>query len=377
MGAGLYIHFPFCRRKCLYCDFHSAAGREDRMAPYIVALCAEARRISPALRGITIDTIYMGGGTPTLFSPDAIGQVLTVCREVFQITRDAEISIEANPATVDAHSLAGLREAGVNRLSIGAQSFSDSLLQALGRIHQSDDICFAVRGAAEAGFSNISIDLIYGIPGQSIEDWEDTLREALTLPITHLSAYSLKIEQGTPFYTEYQAGRLDVPGEEAELAMQDTAIDLLASAGFDRYEVSNYARPGYMCRHNLHYWHYDEYPALGSGACGRLGPARYTGAEDIGAYIEAAQGGLPAFSGKEILSSEMQVREAVMMSLRLTEGIEYREFTRRYGIDLKERYREAIRSLCGSGLGVSDDTGFRLTKRGMDLMNQALLLFMD
>ena len=377
MGAGLYIHFPFCKQKCLYCDFHSAAGREDWMKPYIGALCAEARRISPALKNISIDTIYMGGGTPTLFAPKAIGQVLTACREAFSISTDAEVSIEANPATVDALSLAGLREAGLNRLSIGAQSFSDPLLRTLGRIHQSHDIVDAVVSASAAGFENISIDLIYGIPGQILADWEDTLREALALPITHISVYSLKIEKGTPFYTQYQSGELILPGEDAELAMQDTAIDLLASAGFDRYEVSNYARPGYECRHNLHYWRYDEYPGLGSGACGRLGPIRYTGTEDIAAYIEAAQAGLPAFSGKEVLPHGMRVREAIMMGLRLTEGIEYGDFRARFGIDLRERYWEAIRSLCESGLGISDERGFRLSKRGMDLQNQALLLFMD
>jgi len=377
MGAGLYIHFPFCRRKCLYCDFHSAAGREAWMGPYIDALCAEARRISPALKGVAIDTVYMGGGTPTLFPPEAISQVLTACRDSFCILPKAEISIEANPATVDMSSLSGLREIGVNRLSIGAQSFSDSLLETLGRVHQSKDIYNAVRGAAEAGFNNISIDLIYGIPGQTLADWEDTLRESLTLPITHISAYALKIEEGTPFYTQYQSGELTLPGDEIELAMQDAAIDRLAQAGLARYEVSNYARPGYACRHNLHYWRYDEYPALGSGACGRLGPARYTGTHDIAAYIQLSKAGLPAFSEKEVLSPEIQIREAIMMGLRLTEGIKYGDFRERFGVDLKERYEDAIRGLCDSGLGISDEGGFRLTKRGMDLMNQALILFMD
>ena len=377
MGVGLYIHFPFCKRKCQYCDFHSVAGRDDWIEPYTGALCAEARRVSPALKGVSIDTVYLGGGTPTLFSSETIGRVLNACREAFSISTDAEVSIEANPATVDAQSLAGLREAGLNRLSIGAQSFSDSLLRTLGRIHKSDDIYKAVRGAAEAGFTNISIDLIYGIPGQTLAEWKDTLDKAVSLPITHISAYALKIEEGTPFYTQRRAGELALPGEDAELAMQDTTIGMLAAAGFVRYEVSNYAKPGYMCRHNLHYWRYDEYMALGSGACGRLGPVRYTGAEDIAAYIDAAQGGLPAFSQKEILSPDTRVREAVMMGLRLTEGIAYGDFQARFGVDLRARYGEAIRRLCESGLGISGDTGFRLTKRGTDLQNQALLLFME
>ena len=377
MPIGLYLHFPFCRQKCRYCDFHSAAGREDWMQPYAAALCAEVRRVCPALKGVTIDTVYMGGGTPTLFAHGAIGQVLSACRESFSVAPDAEVSIEANPATVDAQSLAGLREAGVNRLSIGAQSFSDALLKILGRIHESRDIRSAVMSAVKAGFTDISIDLIYGIPGQGIEDWEDTLREALTLPIAHLSAYALKIEKGTPFYMLRQAGELVLPGEDTELAMQDTAIDMLSAAGFARYEVSNYARPGHLCRHNLHYWQYGEYLALGSGACGRLGSVRYTGTEDVAAYIDAAQGGLPAFSQREILSPGTQVREAIMMGLRLTEGIAYGDFQARFGIDLMEQYGEAIRHLCESGLGVSGDTGLRLTKRGMDLQNQALLLFME
>lgn len=377
MPIGLYIHFPFCRQKCLYCDFHSAAGREDWIAPYVEALCAEARRAASALKGIVIDTVYLGGGTPTLAAPEAIGRVLDTCREVFSIAADAEISIEANPATVDTDSLKRLRDAGVNRISIGAQSFSDPLLRTLGRIHESRDIHAAVRGAADAGFTDISVDLIYGIPGQRLADWEDTLRQALSLPITHLSAYALKVEPGTPFYAKWQAGELTLPGEDAELAMQDRANEVLEAAGFVRYEVSNYARPGYRCRHNLHYWRYDEYLALGSGACGRLGPVRYTGTEDIPRYIAAAKTGLPAFFHKEILPHEKQVQEAIMMGLRLTEGIQYGDFRERYGIDLRERYRGAIESLCTSGLGVLDEAGFRLTKRGMDLMNQALLLFIN
>ena len=375
MPVGLYIHFPFCRQKCQYCDFHSVAGRDNWMTSYGDALCAEARRAAPAMKGVAIDTVFMGGGTPTLFAPAAIGEVLTACREAFSITPDAEISIEANPATVDGDGLRELREAGVNRLSLGAQSFSDPLLHTLGRIHESRDIHGAVRGAADAGFQNISIDLIYGIPGQSLMDWEDTLRQAISLPLAHISAYALKIEPNTPFYAKRQA--LPLPGEEAELAMQDMAVGMLAAAGLGRYEVSNYARPGYECRHNLHYWRYDEYLGLGSGACGRLGSVRYTGMEDIPGYIDGAQAGLPAFSGKETLPPETQVREAIMMGLRLTDGIGYGNFRERYGVDLGERYAEAVRRLCETGLGISDDRGFRLSKRGMDLMNQALLLFMD
>lgn len=347
------------------------------MRPYIDALCAEARRASPAMQNISIDTVYLGGGTPTLFPPEAISQVLQTCRESFQIVKNAEISIEANPATVDADSLAQLSSAGINRISIGAQSFSDALLGTLGRIHRSEDIGATVLAAEGAGFDNINIDLIYGIPGQTMDDWRDTLEEAVTLSITHISAYALKIEPGTPFYARRQAGALDLPGEDAELAMQDAAIETLTAAGFDRYEVSNYARPGYVCRHNLHYWRYDAYLALGSGACGRLGPVRYTGAEDIAGYIRLAGAGLPAFSRKEILFPDTQVREALMMGLRLTEGIHFDDFRERYGINLRERYGDAISRLYGQGLGVSDGTGFRLTKRGMDVQNQALLLFMD
>jgi oxygen-independent coproporphyrinogen-3 oxidase len=377
MPIGLYIHFPFCRRKCFYCDFHSVAGRDDWMRPYIDALCAEARRASPALKNISIDTVYLGGGTPTLFPPEDIFKVLQTCHESFHIAPDAEISIEANPATVDADSLAQLRNAGINRISIGAQSFSDALLGTLGRIHQSGDIHAAVRSAAGAGFDNINIDLIYGIPGQTMDDWRDTLEKAISLPITHISAYALKIEPGTPFYARRQTGTLALPGEDAELAMQDAAIEALAAAGFDRYEISNYAKPGYACRHNLHYWRYDAYLALGSGACGRLGPVRYTGAEDITGYIGLVGAGLPAFSRREILAPDTQVREAVMMGLRLTEGISYQDFSERFGVDLRERYGDAISRLCGQGLGVSDSAGFRLTKRGMDVQNQALLHFIE
>lgn len=375
--TGLYIHFPFCLRKCAYCDFHSVAGHGDWMIPYARALCAEARRVSLSLKGVVIDTVYLGGGTPTLIPAHSIGQVLDTCREVFYITPDAEISIEANPATVDAGSLAQLRAAGVNRLSIGAQSFSEELLSTLGRIHHSEDIGAVVRAAADAGFDNISIDLIYGIPGQTLDDWRDTLEKAVSLPITHISAYALKIEPGTPFYAQREAGMLTLPGEDAECDMQDMAGNILAGAGLHRYEVSNHARPGYECRHNLHYWYYDEYLALGSGACGRLGAARYTGDTDIRAYIGAAEAGLPAYSAKEMLPPETRQQEAVMMGLRLTGGIGYADFQERFGIDLRERHGEAIRRLCELGLGVSDGAGLRLTRRGMDLMNQALLLLMD
>ena len=248
-SAALYFHIPFCRRKCLYCDFCSYAGQgEDVMASYVERLCCEARERADALAGQTVDTVYFGGGTPTLLPPPAFSRLIDTVKACYTLSDCVEITSECNPATADAHKLAAMREAGINRLSIGAQSANDEELQALGRIHTHAQTVQTVKNARAAGFDNVSLDLMYGIPHQTRQSFAHTLEEALSLAPEHISAYSLILEEGTPFFERQD--QLPLPDEDAVCDMTDAALAFLRAHGYERYEISNFAIKGYECRHH-------------------------------------------------------------------------------------------------------------------------------
>ena len=271
-AIGCYVHIPFCVRKCAYCDFNSYSGYSDaHIARYVRALTQEIRQAAPVFPA---DTIFFGGGTPTAIPAADEAALLRAVLEALPVTLDAEITTEANPGTMDVAHLAVLREAGFNRISFGVQSFDAGLLKTLDRIHSADEARYAVKAARAAGFENVSIDLMFGLPRQTLKQWQDTLEQALNLATDHLSLYSLIVEEGTGFYTMQQKGRLPLPSDDLAADMYEIAVQTAQSAGYGQYEIANFARPGRECRQNLHYWRNQPYYGFGCGAVAYLHGAR-------------------------------------------------------------------------------------------------------
>lgn len=365
--AGLYLHIPFCRRKCLYCDFCSHAGcGADIVDAYVGRLCAELALRAPALAKYTFDTVYFGGGTPTLLSPAHFSCLLDSVRSHYTLTPDAEITTECNPATVDGHGLLALRQAGINRLSIGLQSANDGELQALGRIHTAADAFATVRAAREAGFDNLSLDLMYGIPSQTRDSFRRTLDAVLSLSPEHISAYSLILEEGTPFWDARES--LPLPDEDAVCDMAAEALSTLRAAGYERYEISNFARAGYESRHNLHYWRMDDYLGVGIAAHSLVDGVRYQNRPDLAAYLN----GEDVREGEEILTESAARDEAVMLGLRLSEGIDKRAFADRFGVDFDRAYGASVARFVRMELLLDTPKSVAFTDAGMMVSNAVL-----
>lgn len=415
-SIGLYIHIPYCAQKCGYCDFNSYAGsNEAEQEGYVRALVREmemwARR--PEWRGAAVPTIFVGGGTPTLLSADLLATVIRRAASLFPLLPGAEMTLEANPGTVDVEGekLAAAREAGANRVSFGVQAFQPHLLQMLGRIHTPDDVYAAVEHARRAGFSNLNLDLMYGLPGQTPEEYEETVKKAVALQAEHISAYSLIIEEGTQFFGEHQAGRLRLPPEEAEEEMWRRGRAQLQAAGFEHYEVSNFARPGFRSRHNQIYWRNAEYVGLGCGAhsslrlsaplagmeaprprrsasrvqggahvqtaSGQTGDAyRFWNVKMPAAYREAVEAGALPVEAGEVIDTPTEMAETMLLGLRLLEGVEDRRFSGRFGVAPHAVYGDQLSRLQEQGLLAHRDGSWRLTERGLRLANQVWLAFL-
>ena len=363
MPAGLYFHIPFCRRKCPYCDFYSRTDLADLPA-FMDALRRElARRADPVL---AVDTVYFGGGTPSLCPPEAVGEILALAGTCFDLHESAEVTLEANPGTVDADTLEQLRMAGVNRLNLGVQSFRDEGLQFLGRIHDRDQALAAIAQARGAGFDNLGLDLIYGLPGQTIAHWQNDLAQALSIEPAHLSCYILTFEPGTPMTCGMQAGRLPMPDEDRVAAMFEATVALLTKAGYDHYEISNYARtPDLRSRHNLKYWHFTPYLGFGPGAHSYRDGVRSWNRADLDRYLQYAAEGRRPPGGQETLSVEQQMLEALLLGLRLKEGFAIEAFEKRFGVSVEETFGPVLRQLAGEGC-LADLAGrCALTVKGM------------
>lgn len=319
---GLYIHLPFCAGRCPYCDFFARPYAPGPARALVPALLRHLALIAPLAGHRAFDHVYLGGGTPSLWPAAAIAELIAAAAALVGLAPDCEISLEANPGGLSATKLARLRAAGVNRLSLGAQSFSPSLLQALGRRHRPADVIRAVDQARTAGFMNLSLDLIYGLPGQGVDDARRDLIAALELTPDHLSYYELTLAPETPFGQRYQNGRPPLPGEDAILAMEDQAVELVEAAGLMRYEVSNFARPGFACRHNVDTWRGGDYLALGPGAHGHLAGARWALAADVDAYLAGVAAGAEPLAWRETLSGEQRALELAMLGLRTAAGVD-------------------------------------------------------
>ncbi len=372
---GLYIHIPFCKAKCFYCDFNSFAGAEDLVPSYFHALKNEAALYGGDLADCTVKTVYIGGGTPSFVDTRYLYEILNTCRQCFNIGKNAEISIETNPGTLTYEKLMAYKSMGINRLSIGLQAYQDSLLRKLGRIHDFHQFLENYNQAVRTGFKNINIDLIFGLPGQTLRDWAQTLLNVIQLGPAHVSCYSLKIEEGTPFGKSLEDGELIPIEDELDREMYYMAIEKMGAAGLKHYEISNFARPGYQCRHNLIYWKAEEYLGLGAGAHSYLFGERYNNVYGLDGYIKNSRNKDSLKENVQIIGKAESMAEYMILGLRLTDGIHAGEFKSRYGEDLYEIYHEKIHKLLRKNLLVMEKDGIKLSSSGMDLANTVFMEF--
>ena len=370
----LYIHFPFCRRRCSYCSFVSYQGRESDIPQYVKALNKELLLRSAGQR---VSSIYFGGGTPSLLSPGQIHEILSVVHSHFAVDQASEVTLEANPGTVDDIYLAAVRKAGINRLSLGLQSLDDGELALLGRIHTASEARDAVQFARNAGFTNLSLDLIYGLPNQTLASWFKTLDEAIGLNPEHISLYPLTLEDDAPMRLAIQRG--EVPPIDSDLTADqyELAQDTLAARGYNHYELSNWAKQGYECQHNLVYWHNLPYLGAGVAAHSYLDGHRLANTTDLDKYLNAFSRNLPpARELDEEIGPELHLSETVILGLRLSEGIGLDDINRRFGIELLRHYEQQVDVTASLGLLECASGRVRLTRRGRLLGNEVFWRFL-
>ncbi|MGN1023003.1 MAG: radical SAM family heme chaperone HemW [Lachnospiraceae bacterium] len=386
--VSIYLHIPFCRRKCRYCDFLSGPAEEEERSAYLSALAREIEDAGRILRadGRWVDTVFFGGGTPTILSALEIEHLLFLLSLHFSIESDAEITMECNPGTVDYEKLCSLREMGVNRLSIGVQSFRDEELRLLGRIHDRKTAEACIGDARRAGFANLNLDLMSALPGQTYAHWMENLKTAVSFDPEHLSCYSLILEDGTDFYRMQQKGELPpLPSDEEDRRMYHDTGAFLQEHGYQRYEISNYAKPGFSCRHNEGYWTGHPYLGLGAGAASLYRHVRFTNTRDLTAYTAYFSGGGTAFDLEHLsggtktyekLSREDEMSEFMFLGLRRMAGVSFREFAQRFGVSLSSVFGEPVRRHISEGLLARDGDSLFLTERGIDISNFVLCDFL-
>lgn len=377
----LYFHIPYCVRKCRYCDFCSVPA-DETAALYADALIREIALRAEQYPKESAATVFFGGGTPTALPADDLIRVLESADRAFPFTSDAEISVECNPGTATGGSLKKLRSAGFNRLSVGLQSMDDALLKRIGRIHTREDFLRIFREARETGFQNINVDLMHGLPGQSQEQYLSSLDAVCGLGPEHISSYSLILEEGTPLYDDVKSGRETLPDEDAAADMQDAGMAFLESKGYRRYEISNYAKDGFACRHNLTYWNNGAYLGFGVASHSSMPQGnrwyRFADTESIPKYLKTIGKGKIPETERFLINRFEQMFETVMLGLRKTEGINTGLFYDRFGCDVRETYSEAVERTRTRGLLDESDPAFlRLNRRGLDLLNSVLLDFQE
>lgn len=362
MKAGLYVHIPFCISRCRYCSFNSIPFDIAAAGNYLKALY---REIESCEHDIKPSSLYIGGGTPTVLPEADILSLLRLIQNKFHLPPVTEATLEANPGTLDKIGLARIRDAGINRVSLGVQSFNPSELRMMGRAHSREDVYSSMTKLKNAGFDNISVDLIISLPGQSMDDLTASLDEAARLGVQHISAYDLSIDEGTLFYSEAKAGRLALPPDTLQAEMYLKAVELLEKSGFKRYEISNFALPGYECRHNLNYWDCGYYLGFGAGAWSYLPGVRQANEGDIEVYSTAAGQGKCAISSRETITAAEAEKEYVMLGLRKAEGFSVSDFRERFGHDFMESFREKTGRLTAGGFIEFSGGNLKLTLKGV------------
>lgn len=372
----LYIHIPFCTNKCHYCDFNSFVLKGQPVDEYLDALEREMERTVAVMPPKRIETVFVGGGTPTVLTPPQMTKFLASVRRYFPLAPNAEFSMEANPGTTDPDKLAAMRDGGVNRISFGVQSFDNALLERIGRIHDVDDVYKSLKLAREAGFANLSIDLMFGLPGQTRQTLADSVERALELDLPHYSLYGLKVEENTLFHKLYERNELPLPSEEEELDMYLFIMERLKAAGRRQYEISNFALPGFESRHNITYWRNEPYYGLGAGAHGYADRLRHVNVKGVQPYIDAAREKLPRLT-EETVHEHEAMEDFMMVGLRLLDGIRDADFARQFpGRSIDGVFGSAIRPLAEAGLlERHPEGGWRLTERGVPLGNEVFGAF--
>ncbi len=370
--SSLYIHIPFCLSKCPYCSFLSWPNQDGLHQRFVAALMVEAARFRHDTAMFPLSTLFLGGGTPTVLAGAELAKIVQGCSELFGLSHQAEISVEANPKTIDKKKLALLRCSGFNRISIGVQSLHDQELHGLGRQHSVADAVTAIRWAREAGFANINLDLMYGLPGQTPLSWQHTLEQALALAPQHLSLYELTVECGTPFHRWREQGTLHLPEEDAVASMDQLTASLCQQAGLIQYEISNYARPGYECRHNINYWQNGQYGGIGAGAVACIAGRRQQKTSDPHRYCEYMESGQSVVQEEEYLDAEASFRETVVMGLRMVCGVSQMTLNQRYGRDVAGYYGATLTRLVDQGLLELTSEHLRLTATGRRFANQVM-----
>ncbi|MFO7320981.1 MAG: radical SAM family heme chaperone HemW [Chloroflexota bacterium] len=377
-AISIYIHIPFCTTKCTYCAFNTYTNQESLIQPFTEAVARELRIVGSSAPGTPAHTVFFGGGTPSLLTPRQLDAILQAVTDSFVLAAGAEISLEANPNDLDRDYLAALRSLGINRLSIGMQSAVPSELALFARRHDNDAVVRAVSAARAAGFDNINLDLIYGVPHQTLDNWATSLNQMLALQPEHVSLYALGLEDGTPMKRWVERGQLPAPDDDLSADMYELATERLTAAGYEQYEISNWSKPGRACRHNLQYWYNLPYIGVGPGAHGFAGGIRYSTILNPQRYIRALQNDAadcpfpltPAVAEWTALDQRGEIAETLIMSLRLTrQGVERAAFARRFGVDLLDVHGETIERFARFGLLSVDDERVRLTERGRLLSN--------
>lgn len=374
---GLYIHIPFCKQKCAYCDFCSFPAEESQRERYVQALVREIGLAADGASGMPVDTVFIGGGTPTLLSEDQLRRIFEAVESHYALTASAEINIESNPATLTEEQLVLFKEKKVTRISIGLQTTHNRLLKRLGRAHTIEQFLDTYRRVKSAGSWDVNVDLIYHIPGQTRQDWLDTLETVTALEPEHISCYSLQLEEGTPLEVAVSAGRYKLSSDQNDRWMHHAAIDMLALKGYEQYEISNFSKPGHPCRHNLKYWQREPYLGLGLAAHGFLGKQRLANPDSMDAYLEALEQGQLAYKVIEELDPSEILFETVMLGLRTTAGIVWEDALESCPPEKRGAWDQVAESLKEQGLLQTAAGRLRLTRLGMDLSNHVFSAFME
>ncbi|HRI02368.1 MAG TPA: radical SAM family heme chaperone HemW [Pyrinomonadaceae bacterium] len=372
MSAGIYLHIPFCKSRCSYCDFATDVWRSSNAVErYVDAICSEVRNSKFEIRNLA-DTIYFGGGTPSLLNPAQIEKILNSVLSEFSVANECEITMEMNPATVTPESLAAYRALGVNRASFGVQTFDDRALKLLARGHDANDARLTFKMLRDAGFDNVSFDLIAGLPGQTLDVWQRNLAEAIAMSPEHLSLYLLEIHEGTPLAEQLRSNRQPQPDPELAAEMYEVMLDRLSAAGYKQYEISNFSKPGYESRHNSKYWTLDPVFGFGVSAHSFDGEQRYANERDTAKYVELIGNRASTENYRETIDI---ASEYVFLGLRLENGIDLRQYRERFGKDLLARYRDEIELLRDSGLVEIADDRIKLTRKGKLYSNEVFAVF--
>ncbi|HCQ5725457.1 TPA: oxygen-independent coproporphyrinogen III oxidase [Clostridioides difficile] len=389
---GLYVHIPFCVKKCKYCDFNSYKMDIDSKKRYIEDLKIEMELYSNKLykdnkyknkeccslnKNDKITSIFVGGGTPSILTSDEIREVFISIKEMFDIDENAEITIECNPGTLTLEKLKTMKEIGINRLSIGLQAIQEKHLNFIGRIHTYEEFEKNYKDALSVGFKNINIDLMYSLPNQTLCDWKETLEKVVHLNPTHISAYSLVLEEGTELYNMYESNKFELIDENVDIEMYEYTINYLKSKGYNQYEISNYSKEGYNCEHNILYWECEHYIGIGAGASGYINENRYNNVESLEDYHLSLVKREKPIQENEILSEKDMIEEKIFMGLRMNKGIKFEDFKKKFGIDFREKYNKQIEMLLARKLINQSFEGIQLTQKGREISNSVFIEFME